>query len=484
MVDGFKIKTTQYSNNYWIHNSGFDFLSKYDEKKDKAIVESSHAQYNGLFLSSYIGRKNNPDSCHIRGSLARFHNKGSDNAFDFTMDMVRESMDLMENSFDLDLEQCDLRGLEVGFNINLPIPVSQFLGNIKQINDTPFSTLKEGRFNIGLIADKQEYSIKLYDKGKVASKTDTNLLRMELNVSKTRFLQQFGIHSLIDLKDNRKIKMVALSIVEMWSQSIYIESNIQYKKMTNYEQKKWLYLSNPTVWDGFKTRMQKNRAKKYYNRLISDYCKDSMKAKVTKLMLEKIEFLTTDNCIRIIQDSEKLTTDNCIRFIPLDEVVKRIHLVQDSESIKTLKTEYKKEWVSKPKCKHCKKGIVGKRKDSKYCGSLCKEKHNGMRKAKLNRERIKEEKKNVAKLVQNIPKSDFWLNVSYREKGNVYSDNLHQSEIHTTSEWTNKVVKVEIESEKERIELNGIRAKQFIRKLNTFNLEYEERKTKSISSSE
>ena len=479
MIDGFQIKTTQYSVDYWKHNSGFDFLSKCNEKTNSIIGNGSYTEYNGLYLSAYAGRKENrdlgikatPDSCHIRGSLARFYNNGGDNAFDFTMNMVKESLDLMENSFDLDFQQCELRGLEVGFNIEVPTTVNKILGNIKQINDSSFTSYKDGRFSIGLVSKRQQYELKFYDKGKVANKTNTNLLRMEIKVNKTIYLKKYGITGLTDLKDTTKVKRVALAVVDKWRNSIFIEPKIQYRNMTNYEQKKWLYYSNATNWDSFKTRVQKYKAKEYYNRLIKDYCSDSMKDKITKLMLEKIEFLTADNCIRFNQELEKTTTDNCLRFNPYDNVLKRIQKPVDFENLKISKKEGENEVEKKRYCITCKSELKGKREGAIYCSKKCKDKHNGMRKTKANRERIKEEKKKVGVLIHKIAKSDLWLRVSYRHKGKVYTDYLHQTEILTGSDWINKVVKINIEHANHKgTELNGIRAKQLIRSINKFNL--------------
>lgn len=482
MVDGFQIKTTQYTHDYWINKSGFDFLSKCNERTNTIVGNGSYTEYNGLYLSAYVGREANvskgvratPDSCHIRGSLARFYNNGGDNAFDFTSSMVKEGLELMENSFDLDFDRCDLRGLEVGFNIELPTTVNKILGNIKQINDSSFTSYKDGRFSIGLVSKRQQYELKFYDKGKVANKTNTNLLRMEINIKRSSYLKTFGITGLSDLKDSIKVKRVALAVVDMWKNSIFIESKIQYRKMTNYEQKKWLYYSNATNWDSFKTRIQKRRAKEYYNRLIKDYCNDSMKDKITKLMLDKIDFLTTDNCIQITQEFKKPTTDNCIRFTPLDKPVICIQNQADSENLKTSKKEGENIQEKKKVCLSCKSELEGRRKDSKYCSEKCKDKFNGMRKTKANRERRKYEKKKVGVLVKDIPKSDLWLHVSYRQKGIVYTDFLHQTEILTSPDWINKIVQVRIESKKEgqeEIHLNGIRAKQLIRNINTFNLD-------------
>ena len=93
MIDGIKIICIGTKPNQWVKNPLLSFTSKVDEQTGEIKSDTKIAIYRGLrffLIPSTIADKTH---CIIRGSLAKYYNSGRDNAFDFDLRMVHETIE-------------------------------------------------------------------------------------------------------------------------------------------------------------------------------------------------------------------------------------------------------------------------------------------------------------------------------------------------------------------------------------------------------
>lgn len=468
MIDGFKIATKHRSTADWLSDSLLSFRSIIDEKTGELQGTGTYAEHQGLFFSVYPYKNNHSsETCYIRGSLARFYNGGLDNAFDFNIHQVSKALARLQTMFKLDLNNVSLHGLEIGFNLLLPIKVKEFFQRLKHIRGSGLGALYNGRRVVGRKVDFQQYTLKLYDKGKQQNTDEEHLIRFEIVVKKMAFLKGFGVCNVVDIQNPIKVRNIALLLVDWLKDSIFHEKEIQYKEMTNHEQKKWLSFGDATKWERF-NRKQKNYAKSYFNRLVKDYCKNPIKDIIVEKMTEKVHLLTADNLGQFNQDSQNMTANKLGQFNHLNKGLKCSNKPQHTKKEKHNKNTLRK----RAKCKVCEKDIRAKKKGAVYCSKKCNNKYNGMERTKRNRKRINREKLGMMRLETLIPKQKLWLLVTYKEKGVEYSDYLHQSEIQTTNDWIRKVIKIRADNYRKNskpIELHGFRARKIINQINKLN---------------
>lgn len=480
MIDGIKITTRQRQYADWMVDPNLSFRSEFNERTGELTGRKSFAKCKGLHFAVYPNNPNHStETCYIQGSLAQYFNDGEHNAFDFEPQQIKTALNRLSTQFKLDLKQCHLHGLEIGFNIRIPIQVDGFLSRIKQLKSSGFASLYKGRKVIGKKIDFQQYSIKLYNKGKQQGTDEKHYLRFEISVKKMQFLKQYGITKLEDLENTEKVRNVALLLTDWLKDAIYYETHIQYRKMTTTEQKKWLYFGNASNWENY-NRKQRYNAKAYYDRLIGKYCTHSDRSEIVKMMHEKIEDLTASNMGQFNRQSENITAENMGQFNRLDEQLKRTlntkntktQVDQKKTPKKELKKEQEKGQKKRAKCMVCKTDIKHKRKGTKYCTKKCNNKNNGMKRTQRNRERISREKHHFSKLVNALEKKRLWLWITYKADGVEYSDFLHQNEISTTTDWLKKVIKIRAENptnSRLKYELSGYMARKLLRIINQTN---------------
>ncbi|MBE7685796.1 MULTISPECIES: hypothetical protein [Tenacibaculum] len=86
--------------------------------------------------------------------------------------------------------------------------------------------------------------------------------------------------------------------------------------------------------------------------------------------------------------------------------------------------------------------------------------------------RVIQEKKDLKKLVQLLPKCKMWLMISYKTDKKIYTDTLHQSEIRTSKDWIKSVQKVLVTEHRKNappIILSSYRARYLLNKINLEN---------------
>jgi len=240
------------------------------------------------------------NTASMLGSIHKYHNimmdRGNQNYDDFYYSQLETEIRGLIKKYNIE-NDTSITNLEFGFNLAVEKDPQIILDSNILMNNfkAPNKNLKfsgKGDYKEFQMTD---YNLKLYNKSK-QFKLEANILRVELKVTKKRFLQLTGVYELEDLLDKNILRLVngrfmelfeGLIIVDCFSPEIIPEND--YNKLNKY--------TNPSYW----IRIKAEKSPRVISRLKKDFL----------ILLEKYELLSTKNQIR-----EKLEN----KFLELIEV--------------------------------------------------------------------------------------------------------------------------------------------------------------------
>jgi hypothetical protein len=128
----------------------------------------------------------------VKGSLHKFYNNGEHNADQFTANDLLLTLDRLVTTYGIDPFTSKINTMEFGVNVVLAFPVAQVLQNLVSYKNKPFT--RDAYSNTPYYECRlQQYTVKLYDKGKQRGLTD-NLLRVEIKVAKMVYFDGTGVY--------------------------------------------------------------------------------------------------------------------------------------------------------------------------------------------------------------------------------------------------------------------------------------------------
>lgn len=480
MIDGVKIDVPSVTARYWLKCNLLDFKANTSVKTGK-IDNTLIAKYKGLIFSITQSKKyKNRVYCSVRGSLHKYYNSGKTNANDFNFYQLQKVIQELKEKFHIQPENAYLRNLEFGVNVQTHITAQCLINNLVANGNRSFSDFKIQRKKVGKGIGKDEFQIKIYDKGKQENKPINNLVRFEYSATRMRPLKPFGIVKLSDLQHLDKLKPLVSLLLDFWNDSIYYDKQMRFKEMTNFEQKKLLYYSNARNWNDFE-RKQRLRAKAHFNKLMTKYGTSKDKEKTALLMAQKWDDLTAEKCPQIHKDKKKNDSRKMSTFSQLECTGKTwTNSINKKGSKKVQKSPTKKTNKKPALCITCKTDISHKKTGSLYCSKRCNNSYHAKQR-KRQRHKIKNsEKRLLQKLTPTLHKSNLLLLIEYKD-GQIWETvNLYQNEITSFWNWNRKVTKVIISDSGKT--LTSHRAKTFINlisKLNFKTKRYDSKKRKS-----
>jgi len=233
----------------------------------------------------------------VEGSLHKFWNNGEHNFNDFGEKGILEVLQELEEKFGITPDNCILKQLELGLNINPPPTYSTktILDSCFLHRTKPFKSIfvrDEGEY---IQAYHQQYIVKIYNKRKhYVSKgyeINTEILRFELKITRMRYLQRYGIRSLWDLINIFDFAQCLYLVRKEWDKVLFYDSEAL--KNNKYDS---LY-SNPNYW-----RNLKNSKLKYHrnnlNYIVNSTPKN-IKKSIDELFVEKFRNLFPDTDVII-----------------------------------------------------------------------------------------------------------------------------------------------------------------------------------------
>jgi hypothetical protein len=223
----------------------------------------------------------------ILGSIHKYHNimmdRGNQNFDDFYYSQIETEIRGLIKKYSIE-NDTSITNLEFGFNLAVEKDPQIILDNNILMNNfkAPNKNLKflgKGDYKEFQMSD---YSIKIYNKSK-QFKLKSNVMRVELKITKKRFLQLLGVYELEDLLDKNILELIysrfmelfeGLIIIDCFSPEIIPEND--YNKLNKY--------TNPSYW----IRIKSEKSPRVISRLKKDFF----------ILLNKYELLKTKNQIR------------------------------------------------------------------------------------------------------------------------------------------------------------------------------------------
>lgn len=236
----------------------------------------------------------------ILGSIHKYKNifedKGNQNYNDFSFCQIQQVIRELLVKYKIG-NDTSITNLEFGFNLvvekdpKLIIDNNVLMNNYKSPNKN-LKFLGRGNYKEFQLSD---YCIKIYDKTK-QYRLNSNILRVELKITRKRFLQKLDIYSLEDLMYNwtyAKLfedfigKFEGLMIVDEFDADLIPEKD--YNRLIRY--------TNPNYWISIKEKSPKiiSRLKKDFNNLLNKHDLLNTKNELREKLESKfIELLNSD----------------------------------------------------------------------------------------------------------------------------------------------------------------------------------------------
>ncbi len=182
-------------------------LRKHNELdfKVKTSTKTGHmadiwtANFNGLTFFLYRV------DIKLKGSLHQFYNKISGgtctNYNDFTLENLKYVVEYLQHHFGINPTITKIHSLEYGVNVEIPLCPTKFIDNhlfSYKRNRGPSENKDYSGTGRAKYFKQSQYQIKLYDKGR-QHRLHQHILRVEVKVTKSQYVQKLGIKTLEDL---------------------------------------------------------------------------------------------------------------------------------------------------------------------------------------------------------------------------------------------------------------------------------------------
>jgi hypothetical protein len=224
----------------------------------------------------------------VEGSLHKYWNNGAHNFNDYGINEIKEVLNDLEKCFTILPENCILKTLEIGLNLDPPYKSKTVLNQCLLHKTDRFKwvyTKDEGNY---IQTKHQRHIIKIYDK-KTHYKNkgfsiDNEILRFEIKYTKMKYLNDKGIYTLKDLLNFGLINFLPVLLKEwdnilICDKSIINETKYEYKYNS---QNFWIDLN----YEAFKYHRNN------LNKILSLH-PENIKNQMAILIKNKCEFLNT-----------------------------------------------------------------------------------------------------------------------------------------------------------------------------------------------
>lgn len=441
-----------------------------NEQTGKKVNDLRNANFRAMYLQLKPCANGAGFNLVGNGSLHKWFNCGEHNNNDFSFISLCDTINSLTSALHIAPQQCYLHGLEIGLNITLPYSALRVIKNLVCYKGKPFTQINKRNLHKGLMCSLCEYDIKLYDKAAQSKKQGGNVLRFELHLHKMRVVKNYTINTLADLQTPAKVYALKQLLFDVLGQIIWTDCSIELSRLSNREQKQWLYLCNANSWQTM------NKRKAYRERLKAEKLinKFGTNTNIKPFINDTWEQLFFDvlNEIKAPKKRDYFTGTKHQKEAPkngtisqLECCVKKSHVLEQKTTLEITtffdenscnNSEYKKcenntiffaekngkqnENIKNVRCcKSCGKDITNQHHKSIFCserlhGKLAKK----CRNKNSNTRRLKKDKIKKAMQTQNF------IAVTYTEQNKTYTDTLHPTEIMLQKDWIDKVERVEV----------------------------------------
>lgn len=373
----------------------------------------------------------------IDGSLHKYHNLGLHNTDQFTFEKVSQSIDSLSDVFAINPKDCGIHGLEIGVNITLPYSPLRILKNLVCYQSNPFTQINKRNAKKGMICHMTQYSVKLYDKQEVSGVDCGNTLRIEAHIDKMKAIEKYNIRTLEDLRSKEKVLPLVSVLLNALSCITWTDTSVNLNRLSNREQKQWLYFSNPRTWK-LLGKDKRKRAKKTWNVLLNKY---GDPPNLVPLVMETWEKLFHYDLeaeqpppfyqLPINNEASKNAT-----ILPLECSVKMEH--NNFKFNNKENTSFNMRSNDPKKCLSCNKDISNQKRSSRFCSERLYGK-----KAKKCKNKDSNNRRDKRRKIATAMELNRYLSITYyNSEGQLFTDILHPSEIHLSRVWIDRIKEI------------------------------------------
>jgi hypothetical protein len=289
---------------HWLNNERLDFPLSVSERTGEILHRSREAEYKNLVFKITPSDKlktetNEAYHCTFKGSLHKYSNDGYHNANDFSITDFNKHVQELAPVFDISPKGSVIRQFEYGVNILLPatMTVNKFLRSVISTPTKRFATVNTEKLKVGKMVSFSQFDIKLYDKGSQSGTIKNRLLRVELKIKDTRFLEQYGLKeprrpiTLHQLTNTAFAAGLGEVLLKVFNDIIFIERGLNTAHLSPKEREQLTKYQNPLYWE------ECNRRKRYKDKIryqhLVDKCDPSdLIPEIKKLLADKVEKMT------------------------------------------------------------------------------------------------------------------------------------------------------------------------------------------------
>ncbi|TDP04076.1 hypothetical protein [Flavobacterium sp. 245] len=232
----------------------------------------------------------------MEGSLHKYWNNGAHNYNDFDIKAILTVLQDLKIKFGITPGQSILKRLEIGVNINPPIPTNEILSKCLLHKNKPFEdkmNSDEGRYKQ---VEHSQYMLKTYNKAQhyisKGFEIDGEIMRFEINFIKMEKLKQKNIYNLEDLL-NFGLQNFKQDLVNEWQNVLFFDNTIQIDSLDIKLGIKLLKYSNVEYWLQLLFNNQKKNFIYHKNQLrkITADHSENLQNEITKIIEKKIDLL-------------------------------------------------------------------------------------------------------------------------------------------------------------------------------------------------
>lgn len=223
----------------------------------------------------------------LNGSLHKYW-KG-ENYSDFSHSDLVECIKKLSSDLEFNPKKARVQNIEFGVNINPLFNAYDFCQSVLTYKNKSFNTFQNNEIQIGFVCKRLQYSVKVYDKGRLEYTKNENILRFEIKTHKMCFVKNAGIKTLSDVT-NKDCLAVLGEIMNKIYADLIIFDQVNQCKLTIKEKEIFNVYSNPRKWEKV-NRSHRCRKKKHFNAIIEKHGLNQWKGKVAQMINDKWNML-------------------------------------------------------------------------------------------------------------------------------------------------------------------------------------------------
>ncbi len=458
MIDGLKCSCVGLNVDLWKNNPYLNFEISVSESTGEILTQRREAKVKNLcfVLSPTSG---GGFSCSFNGSLHKYSSIDSSNHDDFTYSNLTKALDNLTNDYSIELDHTSIHSLEVGVNIELDYSPEIVFKKAICHKGKPFDRLDSRNKRFGIKCTHTDYAIKLYDKGYQYKINGKYILRYEIKMFRQRMLQPFKIYTLSDLKDVEKVTPLICLLLERLNEIVFFDYSFKPKGLSNSKLLSWQQYSNAQYWESL-NRNNYYKARKKLAELTQKYsCIDWGKIIAKKVLDKWIDLaeLKQKNRRHFPQMIKRLKAEKQATFSNLEYMLENVTEGDVKKQIKnTPKTKQKNETSY---CIICGRKLTDQKQGSQFCSERIYGKE-----ARKCRNKDSNRRLAIKRKIYKAMEKELMLRITYKVKGNEYSDILSVDEINITREWLDRIVSVEV-LDSSLPKISGKEANEYLQKI-------------------